>query len=173
MEAIRSSETSVHTRSTRRLIPEDGILHSHCCENLKSYTRYHDSFVLCFLSLQTIVGIVRTSIRPQSLSSNFLAVRHSPVILQFDACLLTASSHVHRWESWNCYQVFVLITAGDITSSRLTFDTPRVLSLEVCLFVCLLRMASVIASFVTFGVNGMLSKLYDRFYVHVPSHVMI
>jgi hypothetical protein len=25
MEAIRSSETSVHTRSTRRHIPEDGI----------------------------------------------------------------------------------------------------------------------------------------------------
>jgi hypothetical protein len=38
METIRSSETSVHTRSTRRYIPEDGILHSHRCENLKSYT---------------------------------------------------------------------------------------------------------------------------------------
>jgi hypothetical protein len=29
MEAIRSSETSVHTRSRRRHIPEDDILHSH------------------------------------------------------------------------------------------------------------------------------------------------
>jgi hypothetical protein len=37
MEAIRSSEMSVHIRSTQRHIPEDGILHSHRCENLKSY----------------------------------------------------------------------------------------------------------------------------------------
>jgi hypothetical protein len=37
MEAIRSSETAVHTRSTRRHIPEDDILHSHRRENLKSY----------------------------------------------------------------------------------------------------------------------------------------
>jgi hypothetical protein len=37
IEAIRSSETSVYfTGSTRRHIPEDGILHSHRCENLKS-----------------------------------------------------------------------------------------------------------------------------------------
>jgi hypothetical protein len=33
----RSSETSVLTRPTPRHIPEDCILHSHRCENLKSY----------------------------------------------------------------------------------------------------------------------------------------
>jgi hypothetical protein len=38
MEAICSSETSVDTqRTTRRYIPEDGTLHNHRCENLKSY----------------------------------------------------------------------------------------------------------------------------------------
>jgi hypothetical protein len=36
MESIRSSETSVNNIFTRRHIPEDGILHSHCRENLKS-----------------------------------------------------------------------------------------------------------------------------------------
>jgi hypothetical protein len=40
MEAIRSSETSVQsTKSTRHHTPEDGILHSHRRENLKSYIR--------------------------------------------------------------------------------------------------------------------------------------
>jgi hypothetical protein len=37
MEAIRCSEMSVLTKSTRRNITEYGILHSHRCENLQSF----------------------------------------------------------------------------------------------------------------------------------------
>jgi hypothetical protein len=37
IKVILYSETSVHTRSTQRHIPEDSILPRHRCENLKSY----------------------------------------------------------------------------------------------------------------------------------------
>jgi hypothetical protein len=42
-----SSETSVLTRYTRLQVPEDDILHSHCCENFKSY------IIICRWSAET------------------------------------------------------------------------------------------------------------------------
>jgi hypothetical protein len=44
MEVIRSSETSVLIRATRRNSQEDGILHSHRCENLNSDTVIYPAY---------------------------------------------------------------------------------------------------------------------------------
>jgi hypothetical protein len=48
VEAIHSSETPVHTRTTRCHIPEYSIFHSHCCENLKSYMLHFSSTMTLF-----------------------------------------------------------------------------------------------------------------------------
>jgi hypothetical protein len=59
VKAIRSSKTSVFTRSTRRHIPEDDILHSHRRENLKSYIALTGFLcsrdVMCLLQLDSYI----------------------------------------------------------------------------------------------------------------------
>jgi hypothetical protein len=67
-EATHTSETSVLTRTTRRHIPEYGILHSHCLQNFKSY-RYYFRFIKqllyadsqCIMTYSLSAMIKRTS----------------------------------------------------------------------------------------------------------------
>jgi hypothetical protein len=66
MEAVCSSKTSVESqRTTRRYIPEDGTLHNHGCENLKSYIGFH-SFPQSLREKAEIVPQIRlhSSIQP-------------------------------------------------------------------------------------------------------------
>jgi hypothetical protein len=44
MEALRSSETSIPTRATRRKVSQDSIHHSHRRENLKFYIAFINRF---------------------------------------------------------------------------------------------------------------------------------
>jgi hypothetical protein len=66
MEAIRSSETSIHTRSILRHIPDDGILPRHRFENLKFYKSNICLFVCLpdyFMTLYHFLGLVISQLR--------------------------------------------------------------------------------------------------------------
>jgi hypothetical protein len=85
MELIRSSETLVYTISTRRHIPEDGILHSHRRENLKSYeincSSPHHS---CLLNTEQQRNLCdrRSQFRPHSARTDiFLKILPMPLYL--------------------------------------------------------------------------------------------
>jgi hypothetical protein len=77
MEAIRSSETSVLTRVIQRNNPEDGILHSHCREYLKSYISILVGIVSNPSDL-TVINIV--DVRTDARGLDFQGLRQKMVV---------------------------------------------------------------------------------------------
>jgi hypothetical protein len=59
MKELSSSETSVLTRTTQHNIPQDTILHSYRCENLKSYLNYS-----CFFSCYCLDFVYKEGLLP-------------------------------------------------------------------------------------------------------------
>jgi hypothetical protein len=93
-EALSSSETSVLIRATRCNIPEDATLHSHLCENLKSYISgtVHKEF---FLACQTVHSTYYCDIS-QRPHKNIRRLHPEPLRqknwqLQYDSVLFCAS----------------------------------------------------------------------------------
>jgi hypothetical protein len=95
MEAICSFERSGHTRSTRRHIPEDGIPHSLCCENLKSYRDIRVSPPTLF----SVVGFILTTY-----SDNFSAYfpcfkKSKSKLMRSPSCLYVCVSAPHQFSN--------------------------------------------------------------------------
>jgi hypothetical protein len=66
MDATTSSETLVYIKTTRRHIPQGGILHNHRCENLKSYI----IFTLRYVKFKVEKKLLK-ELRRRRLNSNF------------------------------------------------------------------------------------------------------
>jgi hypothetical protein len=105
MEAIRSYETSVYTRSTRRHIPEDGILHSHCRENLRSYiiVVYLVSRFLAFCVTRKLITLFRRTLS------------WDPILSQ-----INPKSHPHHIYCWTSSSCLRLIPWNDLLPLRLS-----------------------------------------------------
>jgi hypothetical protein len=89
MEAACSSETSVDLqRTARRYVPEDGTLHRHRCENLKSYMILSSEFFSEIFYL--FIFVVDESVRNLSYRFNL-----GIFLIFFFICIVGGGIKVH------------------------------------------------------------------------------
>jgi hypothetical protein len=103
-EELRSSETSVLTRVTRRNIPDDTILHSHRRENLKSYNMSIRSILIISILLYTFQKEV-SSFHFQDMSWWTVSIRQCSWPSRSNTISLEALTHQVTYGNYGRFEI--------------------------------------------------------------------